>query len=138
MQIDFDFAFRMHEWRQLEEDVLFARARGYDTALEAYLDKDGLTPAVYNNLVETINANLPLLHRYVELRKKALGLDEVHLYDLYIPLAEGVAVIDVEGDDAGAHFGWQPSGDWELVFFDRTGGGGSTASPASSGRCSPR
>ncbi|MDX2438822.1 MAG: oligoendopeptidase F [Acidobacteriota bacterium] len=75
---------------QFQFDVDLAQARGYDTALEAYLDKDGLTPAVYKNLVSTINANLPLLHRYVELRKKALGLEEIHIYDLYIPLAEGV------------------------------------------------
>jgi len=75
---------------QFQLDVDFARARGYDTAVEAYLDKDGLTTAVYDNLVSTINANLPLLHRYVELRKQLLGLDDVHIYDLYIPLAEGV------------------------------------------------
>ena len=75
---------------QFQLDVDLAQARGYDTALEAYLDKDGLTPAVYNNLVSTINANLPLLHRYVALRKKALGLEDIHIYDLYIPLAEGV------------------------------------------------
>jgi oligoendopeptidase F len=76
---------------QSELDVAYARARGYDTALEAYLEKDGLATAVYDNLVSTINANLPLLHRYVELRKKALGLDDIHLYDLYVPIAEGVA-----------------------------------------------
>ncbi len=75
---------------QFQLDVDLAQARGYDTALEAYLDKDGLTPAVYNNLVSTINANLPLLHRYVELRKRTLGLEDIHIYDLYIPLAEGV------------------------------------------------
>jgi len=77
---------------QFELDVDFARARGYDTALEAYMDKDDIAPAVYDNLVSTINANLPLLHRYVELRKKALGLEDIHLYDLYIPIVEGVAV----------------------------------------------
>jgi oligoendopeptidase F len=77
---------------QFELDVDYARARGYDTALEAYLDKDDISPAVYDNLVSTINANLPLLHRYVELRKNALGLDEIHLYDLYIPIVEGVEV----------------------------------------------
>ena len=76
---------------QFQLDVDYARARGYDTALEAYMDKDDMATAVYKNLVSTINANLPLLHRYVELRKKALGLDDLHLYDLYIPLAEGVA-----------------------------------------------
>ncbi|MDD3180478.1 MAG: oligoendopeptidase F family protein [Opitutaceae bacterium] len=76
---------------QIRLDVAYARARGYDTALAAYLDKDDVSPAVYANLVQTINANLPLLHRYVELRKKALGLSEIHLYDLYIPLVAGVA-----------------------------------------------
>jgi oligoendopeptidase F len=77
---------------QFQLDVDYARARGYDTALEAYLDKDDIAPEVYDNLVATINANLPLLHRYVELRKKTLGLADLHIYDLYIPLAEGVEV----------------------------------------------
>jgi len=77
---------------QFQLDVDYARARGYDTALEAYLDKDDIALEVYDNLVATINANLPLLHRYVELRKKTLGLADLHIYDLYIPLAEGVAV----------------------------------------------
>ncbi len=75
---------------QFQFDVDLAAARGYDTALEAYLDKDDIALAVYNNLVSTINANLPLLHRYVELRKKTLGLEDIHIYDLYIPLAKGV------------------------------------------------
>jgi oligoendopeptidase F len=77
---------------QFELDVAYARARGYDTALEAYLDKDDIAVAVYDNLVATINANLPLLHRYVELRKKALGLEDIHIYDLYIPMTAGVAI----------------------------------------------
>ena len=77
---------------QFQLDVDYARARGYNTALDAYMDKDDIDTAVYDNLVSTINANLPLLHRYVELRKKALGLEDIHLYDLYIPIVEGVAV----------------------------------------------
>jgi oligoendopeptidase F len=87
---------------QFQLDVDYARARGYDTALEAYMDKDGIDTKVYDNLVSTINANLPLLHRYVELRKKALGLDDIHLYDLYIPIVEGVAV-EVPFADARTH-----------------------------------
>lgn len=75
---------------QVKLDVGFARARGYDTALAAYLDKDDVSVAVYESLLRAVNANLPLLHRYVELRKKLLGLPEVHLYDLYIPLVPGV------------------------------------------------
>ena len=75
---------------QIEFNVFLARSRKYDTALEAYLDKDDLDPAVYHNLIRTVRAHAPALHRYIELRKKAMGLDEVHLYDLYVPLVAGV------------------------------------------------
>ncbi len=75
---------------QVRLDVAYARARGYDTALAAYLDKDNVSPAVYDNLVNTVNAHLSLLHRYVELRKKVLGLPDIHIYDLYIPIVAGV------------------------------------------------
>lgn len=74
---------------QLKNDVLFAKARRYDTALEAYLDKDNIPTEIYKNLIETVGNNLKPLHRYVTLRKKILGLDSVHLYDMYIPLTEG-------------------------------------------------
>ncbi len=76
---------------QVGLDVAYARARGYDTALAAYLDKDDVGPAVYDNLVRTVNASLPLLHRYVSLRKRILGVPELRLADLYIPLVPGVA-----------------------------------------------
>lgn len=75
---------------QFELDVAYARARGYDTALAAYLDKDEVATAVHDNLIATVHANLPLMHRYVALRKQALDLDEVHLYDLYVPLTKDV------------------------------------------------
>lgn len=71
---------------QLKNDVLFAKARKYGTALEAYLDKDNIPVALYHNLISTVGNNLAPLHRYVSLRKKTLGLDSVHLYDMYIPL----------------------------------------------------
>ena len=79
---------------QFQLDVTFARARGYDTALEAYLDKDGLEVAVHDNLINAVNANLKPLHRYVELRRKVLGLDDIHIYDLYVPMVEA-AEMDV-------------------------------------------
>jgi oligoendopeptidase F len=75
---------------QLELDVAYARARSYPTALEAYLDKEGIDTAVFDNLVATVNARLPLLHRYIDLRKRVLGLPEIHLYDLYVPLVADV------------------------------------------------
>lgn len=76
---------------QLKNDILFARARKYDTALEAYLDKDDIPVDIYKNLLSTVEANLEPLHRYVALRKKILKLDQVHLYDMYIPLTESNA-----------------------------------------------
>ncbi|MBR4985356.1 MAG: oligoendopeptidase F [Proteobacteria bacterium] len=75
---------------QMQNDILFARARKYDTALEAYLDKDNIPVELYQNLIKTVGENLTPLHRYVALRKKILGLSDVHLYDMYIPLSEGV------------------------------------------------
>ena len=74
---------------QLELNVFFARARGYPTALDAYLDKDDIDTAVYRSLISAINANLAPLHRYVALRKKVMGLDELHFYDLYTPMVAG-------------------------------------------------
>jgi oligoendopeptidase F len=75
---------------QVNLDVLYARARGYDTALAAYLDKDDIAPAVYKSLIDAIRANLAPLHRYVALRKKALGVPDLHVYDLYTPIVPSV------------------------------------------------
>jgi len=72
-------------------DVFLGRARGYDSALEAYLDKDDIDPAVYRNLIETVRANVPLLHRYITMRKQVMQVEQVHLYDLYVPLAESTS-----------------------------------------------
>ncbi len=63
-----------------------ARIRSYSSALEAALYGDNISTDVYNNLIETIHKNLPTFHRYIALRKKLLGVDELHMYDLYTPL----------------------------------------------------
>jgi oligoendopeptidase F len=75
---------------QIRYNVFLARSRGYDTALDAYLDKDDIDPAVYKNLISTINANLAPLHRYMRLRKQVMGVDELHIYDLYTPMVDSV------------------------------------------------
>ncbi len=71
---------------QAQFDVTLARARGYETAREAYLDKDDLDPVVYDNLIATVRDHLDPLHRYVALRGQVLGVDDVHLHDMYVPM----------------------------------------------------
>ncbi|OES43924.1 oligoendopeptidase F [Domibacillus iocasae] len=84
---------------QIKKDNFSAKVRHYGSAREAALSRNHIPETVYDNLVETINNNLPLLHRYIKLRKKVLGLDELHMYDLYTPLvAEGK--FDVTYDEA--------------------------------------
>ncbi len=70
--------------------VFEAKARGYNSSLEMMTDVDAVPVSVYNNLLETTGQWLPkTLHRYVGLRKKLLGLQEIHYYDLYSPLFDG-------------------------------------------------
>lgn len=76
---------------QARLDVFMARARGYDTALEAYLDKDQIDPAVYRTLISAVRENLKPLHDYVALRKKVMGLPDLRLHDLYTPLVKGTS-----------------------------------------------
>jgi oligoendopeptidase F len=74
---------------QVAFNSFLARARGYGSAREAYLDKDDIRLEVYDNLVNTINANLKPLHRYMALRKRVMGVDAIGLYDLYVPMVPG-------------------------------------------------
>lgn len=67
-----------------------ARVRNYSSAREAALSNNHIPETVYDNLVGTINENLPLLHKYVSLRKKVLGVDELHMWDMYTPLVKDV------------------------------------------------
>lgn len=66
--------------------AFFARERSYGSALEAALDDGNIPVSVYENLIEAVNRHLDLLHRYMEIRKKRMGLEELHMYDLYTPM----------------------------------------------------
>lgn len=68
----------------------FAEARKYDSAFEASLDRTNVPTSVYLNLIEAVHNNLDKMHRYVRLRKKLLGVDELHFYDVYTPLVADV------------------------------------------------
>lgn len=76
-----------------------AKVRNYDSARQAALDNNHIPEEVYDNLVEAVNERLPLLHRYARLRKKLLGVDELHMYDLYTPLVQDVKM-PVKYDEA--------------------------------------
>lgn len=69
-------------------DVVISRLRNYPSSLDAALSRDNISPMVYHNLIETVNKNLPVLYRYMEIRKKILNLDELHMYDIYVPLID--------------------------------------------------
>jgi oligoendopeptidase F len=80
---------------QVQSDVFYARARNYPTALEASLGGPNIPTTVYSRLVEGVNAHLPTFHRYLNLRKRMMGLDALHYFDLYAPL---VASVDLTYD----------------------------------------
>ncbi len=142
---DYENTFASTLGEQAKYSLFLSRARGYETVLEAYLDKDDLTTDVYMNLVNTVRANVKPLHKYIDLRKKALGLNEVHLYDLYVPMVEQT---EIEMDyNTGADyilkalkpmgetyvnqvkFGMDPKNGWIDVFpsNDKNSGAFSTA-----------
>ncbi|MDQ0861196.1 oligoendopeptidase F [Bacillus sp. V2I10] len=74
----------------VKKDNFYATVRNYQSAREAALSNNNIPEEVYENLVKTVNDNLHLLHKYIELRKKVLGLDELHMYDLFTPLVKDV------------------------------------------------
>jgi oligoendopeptidase F len=68
--------------------IFNAKTRNYSSALESSLRPNNIPLEVYSNVVDTINNNLSSLHKYVSLKKKLLGLDEIHMYDLYVPMVD--------------------------------------------------
>ena len=76
---------------QVKQLQFFADARKYSSAMEASLDATNVPTTVYTNLIEAVHKNMDKMYRYVALRKKLLGVDELHMYDIYTPLVEDVA-----------------------------------------------
>ena len=74
----------------VKKDNFSARIRHYNSARHSALSTNNIPEEVYDNLVKTVNDNLHLLHRYIDLRKKVLGIEELHMYDLYTPLVKDV------------------------------------------------
>lgn len=77
----------------VQKDLFAMKARKYASSLEASLDQNNIPVAVYTSLIDGVNANLPSFQRYLKLRKRMMGVSELHYYDLYAPL---VASVDLE------------------------------------------
>jgi oligoendopeptidase F len=74
----------------VQRDVYYAKARGYGSALESALFADNVPASVYDNLIASVRRGLPAVHRYYELRRRAMKLKEIHHYDTYAPILADV------------------------------------------------
>ena len=74
----------------LKQERFYAKMRKYPSVCAMHLSEGNIPEAVYDNLIETVHRHLPDLHRYMALRKKILGVEHLHMYDLYVPLVAEV------------------------------------------------
>ncbi|MCI9126412.1 MAG: oligoendopeptidase F [Eubacterium sp.] len=72
----------------VEQACFYADVRGYSSTRAMYLEGSNVPERVYDNLIDTVHEHIHLMHRYVKIRKKALGVDELHMYDIYAPIAK--------------------------------------------------
>ena len=75
---------------KVKENMFVKNVRNYNSCLEASLNSNNIPTGVYHKLIENANKNLPTLHRYLELKKRMMGADELHYYDIYAPLVNDV------------------------------------------------
>jgi len=73
---------------QVKTDIFYTRQRHYSSCRERALARYNIPESVYDNLIATVNEHIPLLNRYMKLRKRMLQLDELHMYDMYTPIVE--------------------------------------------------
>ncbi|MDE6088322.1 MAG: hypothetical protein K2G25_08060, partial [Oscillospiraceae bacterium] len=76
---------------QIETEKTLAKARNFESALAMSLFADSVTPEIYQNIIENISGHLDVLFQYYQLKKKVLKLDELHIYDIYLPLMKEVS-----------------------------------------------
>lgn len=77
---------------ELKSNVFNASMRNYESTRQASLDANNIPEAVYDNLIESVHENLDTMYKYMDVRKKALDLDELHMYDIYTPIVQDVDV----------------------------------------------
>lgn len=71
-----------------KSNFFYAKARKYSSSMEAAVDANNVPKEVYYNLIEAVNENMEYMHQYMKLRKKLLGVEELHMYDIYTPIVE--------------------------------------------------
>ena len=72
----------------IKSEIFYAKTRKYESALQGSLFQDNVSVEVYDNLIAAVHENLHSLNKYIDLKKKFLGLDQINMYDLYVPLTE--------------------------------------------------
>jgi oligoendopeptidase F len=87
---EFRRTFGTQLYAQVKKDMFYMKARKYSSCLESSLDGSNIPTAVYRQLVTSVNDNLATFHRYLKLRKRMMGLDQLHYYDLYAPVVKDV------------------------------------------------
>jgi len=89
---DFERTFGSIYDTKIKKDIFYADARGYNNTLEYYLDNDNIPPEVYLNLIKNVKANLNTFHRYLNIRKRMLGVEQLEYTDMYVPLVKDLDV----------------------------------------------
>lgn len=121
-----------------KKDVFYSKIKNYPSTLKMSLFVDDVSPDVYNNLLNTVENNIKPMEKYLELRKKVLGLDELHMYDLFTPLVKDLDVkitfeeafktvkeaLSVFGDDYVSRLEEAHTGGWIDVYENEGKRGG--------------
>lgn len=86
----FKQTFGTQLYAQVKKDMFFARVRNYESSLHCALDVDNIPVAVYHTLIDNVHANLDTFHRYLRLKQRMLGVDQLKYTDLYAPVVKGL------------------------------------------------
>lgn len=87
---EFKRTFGTQLYAEVKKDIFYMKARNYKSSLAAALDGNNIPVSVYRSLVDGVNANLPTFWRYLKLRQRMLGVDQLHYFDLYAPVVKSV------------------------------------------------
>jgi oligoendopeptidase F len=96
----------------VQKDIFITKTRGYERTLDRVLNNVNVPTAIVDNLVSTVHDNIELMHRYASLRKRVLGIDEFHVYDLYVPMVA----------EAQKHYSYEDAKVLALGFWEKTFG----------------